>query len=54
MINTINNPIELFDFINILSLVTPPNRKNKHHFKKLISGRLGNKFNEQQELSKKN
>ena len=33
MIDKIKNPIELFDFINILSLVTPPNRKNKHHFK---------------------
>jgi len=53
MINKIKNPIELFDFINILSLVTPPNRKNKHHFKKLIFSRLGNKYNEQQELAKK-
>ena len=44
--------IELFNFINIISLVTPPNRKKKHHFKKLISSRIGNKYKEQQELAK--
>ncbi|SVE01847.1 uncharacterized protein METZ01_LOCUS454701, partial [marine metagenome] len=52
MIDKIKNPNELFDFINIISLITPPNRKNKHHFKKLISSRIGNKYKEQQELAK--
>ena len=52
MINTINNPIELFNFINILSLITPPNRRKEHHLKKLISSQTGNKFKEQQELAK--
>ena len=52
MINTIKNPIELLDFINILSLITPPSKKKKHHLKKLISSRIGNKFKEQLELAK--
>ena len=52
MINTINNPIEFFSFINILSLITPPNRRKEHHLNKLIFSQTGNKFKEQQELAK--
>ena len=47
----IKNPVDLFIFINILSLFTPPSRKTKHHFKRIISNHFGKNFKEQQELA---
>ena len=52
MITMIKNPVELFIFINILSLFTPPSRKVEHQFKRIISSHFGNNFKEQQELAK--
>ena len=52
MIKMIKNPVELFIFISILKLFTPPSRKVEHHFKRIISSHFGNNFKEQQELAK--
>ena len=52
MIKMIKNPVELFIFINILSLFTPPSRKVEHQFKRIISSHFGLNFKEQQELAK--
>ena len=52
MIKMIKNPIELFVFINILKLFTPPSRTVELKFKKIISSHFGNNFKEQRELAK--
>jgi len=53
MKTTLNNPFELFILISILSIFTPPSIKRQHHFKRIISSRIGENFKEQQELAEK-
>ncbi len=53
MKTTLNNPVELFILISILSIFTPPSIIRKHHFKRIISSRIGENFKEQQELAEK-
>lgn len=53
MKTTLKNPVELFILINILSIFTPPSIIRKHHFKRIISSRIGENFKEQQELAEK-
>jgi len=52
MIKMIKNPVELFVFISLLKLFTPPSKTVEKKFKKIISSHFGNNYKEQQELAK--
>ena len=50
MITMIKNPVELFIFINILSLFTPPDRKVEQKFKKNVKEGLMNIYLDDQDV----
>jgi len=52
MIKNLNNPVELFIFIHILSLVTPPSRKKNQQLNRTIAAYIGKNSKEKEELAK--